>query len=365
MWPVRPTFQDTWLSVVVAVVGGNFHAIAPRGSRPTTPSWRCSSSSSTFTTTPSISKSSRSRRSCQASQAATTCSTVSCTSTSRFTRKPCSRSQSSHSWWVSNSRPVDLADPVAPHRQRPRGGQRRVELANRAGGRVARVHEGRLAGRGALLVQAGERRQRQVDLAAHLQQRRGVLHAQRNRADRAQVLGHVLAHLAVPAGGAAHQHAVLVDERDGEAVDLRLGHEVHVAHLHALAREVALAAHHPRGQLLLVARVGEREHRLEVRHLLELVERLAADPLRRRVRRAQLLVVGLEVAQLVQQRVVLRIRDLRVVEDVVAVAVVLELSPQLLGSRRGVACLTQRPLSRDAAGARGRSPRAPPRQPGR
>ena len=97
MWPVRPTFHATWFSVVVAVVGGNFHAIAPRGSRPTTPSWRCSSSSSTFTTTPSISKSSRSRRSCHASQAATTCSTVSCTSTSRFTRKPCSRSQSSHS----------------------------------------------------------------------------------------------------------------------------------------------------------------------------------------------------------------------------------------------------------------------------
>ena len=261
--------------------------------------------------------------------------------------------------------PVDLADAVAPHRQRPRGGQRGVELANRTGRRVARVHEGRLAGRGPLLVQAGERRQRQVDLAAHLQQRRGVLHTQRNRADRAQVLGHVLAHLAVPAGGAAHQHAVLVDERDGEAVDLRLGHEVHVAHLHALAREIALAAHHPRGQLLLVARVGEREHRLEVRHLAELVERLASDPLSRRVRRAQLLVVGLEVAQLVQQRVVIRIRDLRVVEDVVAVAVVLELSPQLLGSRRGVACLTQRPLSRDAAGARGRSPRAPPRQPGR
>ena len=105
MWPVRPTFQATRSSVVVAVVGANFQAIAPRGSRPTTPSWRCRSRSSTLTTTPSISKSSRSRRSSQARQAPTTSSTVSCSSTSRFTRKPCSRSHSSDSWWVSKASP--------------------------------------------------------------------------------------------------------------------------------------------------------------------------------------------------------------------------------------------------------------------
>ena len=42
-------------SFVVAVVGGNFQAIAQRGSRPTTPSSRQSARSSTLTTTPSIS----------------------------------------------------------------------------------------------------------------------------------------------------------------------------------------------------------------------------------------------------------------------------------------------------------------------
>ena len=54
-WPVRPTFQTTLCIVVVAVVGGNFQAIAQRGSRPTTPSSRQSARSSTLTTTPSIS----------------------------------------------------------------------------------------------------------------------------------------------------------------------------------------------------------------------------------------------------------------------------------------------------------------------
>ena len=40
MWPVRPTFQTIFWSIVVAVVGGNFQAIAHRGSRLATPSSR-------------------------------------------------------------------------------------------------------------------------------------------------------------------------------------------------------------------------------------------------------------------------------------------------------------------------------------
>jgi len=54
-WPVRPTFQTTSRSFVVAVVGANFQAIAHRGSRPTTPSSRHIARSSIWTTTPSIS----------------------------------------------------------------------------------------------------------------------------------------------------------------------------------------------------------------------------------------------------------------------------------------------------------------------
>ena len=64
----------------------------------------------------------------------------------------------------------------------------------------------------------------------------------------------------------------------------------------------------------------------------ELVERAAADALRRRIRRAQVGMLGLDVAQLVQQRVVVGVRDLGVVEDVVAVVVVLDDPPQLGGA---------------------------------
>ena len=64
------------------------------------------------------------------------------------------------------------ADPVAPDRERPFGGEVGVELADRAGGRVARVGEGRFARLGAPFVQRLEVGDRQVDLAAHLDQRR-------------------------------------------------------------------------------------------------------------------------------------------------------------------------------------------------
>ena len=292
---------------------------------------------------------------------------VSCISTSGFTLKPCSRSHSSDSWWVSNSSPSSAPIAVAPHRQRPRGRQLRVELADRAGGRVARVREGRLARLGALLVQPRERRQRQVDLAAHLEQRRRVVHAQRDRADRAQVLGHVLADLAVAARGAAHEHAVLVHERDRQPVDLRLGHEAHVAHLDALAREVALAAHAPRPPAPpRCARSRATASAGGGGTCSNLSSGSAAHALGGRVGRAQLRVLRLEVAQLVQQRVVVGVRDLRVVEDVVAVVVVLELPPQLLGrSAPSVALLTLPRAAGSQQARRGRSPRAPPRRPGR
>jgi hypothetical protein len=61
-------------------------------------------------------------------------------------------------------------------------------------------------------------------------------------------------------------------------------------------------------------------------NLLQIADRLAADPLRRRVRGDQLGVLGFQSPQLVDQRVVLVVADLRIVEDVVAVAVMIELT---------------------------------------
>ena len=67
---------------------------------------------------------------------------------------------------------------VAPDRQRPRRGDVGVELTQRASRRVARIGERRLSGGTTGLVQLRERRARQVDLPAHLDQARSVVDPQ-------------------------------------------------------------------------------------------------------------------------------------------------------------------------------------------
>jgi hypothetical protein len=66
-----------------------------------------------------------------------------------------------------------------------------------------------------------------------------------------------------------------------------------------------------------------------VADLLQAPDRLAADALRGRVGALQLRVLALELAQLVEQAVVGVVADLGVVEDVVAVTVVIEGLAQL------------------------------------
>ncbi len=210
------------------------------------------------------------------------------------------------------------ADRVRPQRQRPPRRHRRILLAQRSGRRIARVHERLRAGRDLLLVHAGEALQRQVHLAAHLDplgQRPGVVgQRERDRPHGAQVGGDVLADHAVAAGGAAGEATALVQERDGEAVDLGLGHE-----LERLAVEQPAQALDPGPELVVGARVREREHRLGVLDLGELARRRRADPLRRRVRRDELGVLGLDRLQLAHPAVVLAVGHRRRIEHVVLV----------------------------------------------
>src|SRR3954465_7697487 len=66
--------------------------------------------------------------------------------------------------------------------------------------------------------------------------------------------------------------------------------------------------------------------------LLQLAHRLPADSLGGRVGGEKLGMLALDRAQLVQQRVVGVVADLRVVEDVVAVPVIRELLPEFGGA---------------------------------
>ena len=108
------------------------------------------------------------------------------------------------------------------HPQRALGGFRRVLLAERAGGGVAGVGQRRLAGLDQGLVEFGEGLRGNEDLAADLHLGREVVAGQllRDFLDGQDVVGDVLAGVAVPAGGGPDQFAVAVEEVDRQAVDL-------------------------------------------------------------------------------------------------------------------------------------------------
>ena len=138
-------------------------------------------------------------------------------------------------------------------------------MAQGAGGGVARVDEGLFSGLDAGLVEGGEVGDREVDLAAHLHARGdGAGEGLRNRLDRPGVGGHVLADVAVASGRGAHEAAVLVEEVDGEAVDLDFDRHLEVVDAGGLGH-----AGLPPGELLEGEHVVEGHHLGEVAHLGE------------------------------------------------------------------------------------------------
>jgi hypothetical protein len=231
--------------------------------------------------------------------------------------------------------PLPRSDAVCPELERTIGRDPRIELADRARRGVAGIRERGLARLRALFVQLGEARARKVDLSPDLDQARGVRDPLRDVVHRADVVGHVLAHPPVAPGDAARQLAALVDQRDREAIDLWLGHvrDLRGRDVHAIQH--VCDALLPRAELLLVSRVAQREHLLRVRYLLEFRERRRADLLGRGIGGDQIGVLRLDLAQLVEERVVLVVADLRRVLLVVQAVVVLELVAQLLGALGG------------------------------
>jgi len=119
----------------------------------------------------------------------------------------------------------DRAQAVGKKTQGPLGGDVGVELAHSACGGIARVHKGLAALLALALVQRIKVGAAHVDLAAHFQNRRHTRRqGQRNLPDGANVVRHVLTHLAVATRGGLHQAATLVAQTHGQAVKLGLGH---------------------------------------------------------------------------------------------------------------------------------------------
>ena len=178
-----------------------------------------------------------------------------------------------------------------------------VEQFDRARRQVARVRVERLALGLTLGVQALEFGQLHVDLAADLEQLRGVGQLARQGLDQGDIMGDVVAAVTVAAGDRADEATALIGEGKGDPVDLGLHHEVDLAGPEGLLEPLAESPEIP-----LVVGIVQREHRLAVVALLETLGPVVADPqLRPRV----LLVLGLQLAQAGHQFVELEVGDLR------------------------------------------------------
>ncbi len=219
---------------------------------------------------------------------------------------------------------LEGAGGVAVDGQVPAGGDLGVQLAQRPGGGVAGVGEEALAGLALAAVELGERFQRHEDLAPDLDDlgRRGQLQAPGHRLHGEDVGGDVFTGHPVAPGGRPDEPAPLVDQRDGQAVELRLadeGHRLGDQPLQALA---------PGGEIVEVEGVVERQHRHQVGHRAE--RDRTAGPLRRRVLGDELGMLGLELEEAPDEGVVLGVGDLRLVELVVAPVVVPDQLPEFV-----------------------------------
>ncbi len=216
------------------------------------------------------------------------------------------------------------ADAVHDGVQRAGGRDPGVFLPQRAGRGVPRVGEGRLAGLLEGLVQPLERGLGQEDLAAHLQDLGHVVSGKAGgyRRDRLDVERHVLTGPPVPPGGRPGQPAPLVHQVDGQPVDLQLA-QVRPGPAE-LGRPVC-----PGAELLGGEHVIQAEQPLQVLHRIEQRRERAADLLRRRVRRAQLGELFLDLVECAYVAVVLGVGDRRRVQHVVAVLRLRQLLAQL------------------------------------
>ena len=200
--------------------------------------------------------------------------------------------------------------------QRPAGGDGGVLLAQRTGGGIARIGElarlFRIVGLGEqALVERHEVALGHVDFTTYLEQVGNVGAGQPlgNIADGANIGSHILAGCAVATSRGEDQFALLVAERAGQAVDLRLGGK-RDRRVFGQGEEAA----HPRQKfrdIFIGKAIVEAHHAHGMRHFPEHRGRGGADLRIRRIGADQMRELGFERVVFADQRIIVRVADLR------------------------------------------------------
>ena len=155
-----------------------------------------------------------------------------------------------------------------------------IELAQRSGGRVARVGEELFAGALLCRVEGGKLGMAHVDLATDADQFGHPVAAKLpwHVGDGHHIGGDVLAFRAVAPRGRRDQHAVLVAQGYREAVDLGFGGDGNFGRTQKAGDPVRELVN-----VVICESVAERQHGHRVAHLAEAIGRRGADPLRRTI----------------------------------------------------------------------------------
>jgi hypothetical protein len=131
-----------------------------------------------------------------------------------------------------------------------------------------------------------------IDFAANLERRRRIfaLQSQRHIGNRADIVSDIVSDAAVTARHAAHEEAILVQERNGYTVDLQLDDPFHRFAREQFGDTLAVLA-----QLLDAVGVVDREHRPAMLDLLQVGDGLFADALGGAVGRNQFRMLRFEL----------------------------------------------------------------------
>ena len=223
-----------------------------------------------------------------------------------------------------------LAPAIGIKGQGAAGGDLGIELAQAARGGVARVGEGLFPLAPGAFIECLETLFGHENLAAHFQHFGPALpqQAQGNGADGAHVGGDILAPVAVPPGRTLHQEAVLVAQADGQAVQLGLGAVFHLLHFQQLAHALVEIGHLP-----VAEGIAQGQHGHGMADFGKFLQGLGAHSLSGGIRGNQFGMGGLQFLEFAHEAVILAVRNLRVIQHVVTVVVVIDLLAQLTNPR--------------------------------
>ena len=226
-------------------------------------------------------------------------------------------------------KPLHDADAVEVDVQGPRGGDAGIQLAEGSRRRVPGIGELRQAFLPSLFVQLFKPLDGHEDLPPGVEPRgegQGVRpEFQGNGPDGADVVRHVFAGGAVPPGGAPGEDPAFVADLDGQAVHLGFPHVVDG--LVRLEHPADPAVEFP--DLPVVEPVGEAQHGKVVADRLEGFQGRGAHPPGGGVGRGQPGVAFLQLHEPAHHPVVFRVGNLRVVQHIIAIVVVVQRLPEL------------------------------------